>query len=65
METFLYTNTCIQTSIKLFTVTKTGKQANCPSAEEWISECGLTYDGALFDDKKEVSVNTCYNMNEP
>ena len=42
-----------------------GKQANCPSAEEWISECGLTYDGALFDNKKESSVDTCYNMNEP
>lgn len=42
------------------------KQSKCVSAGEWITKCGVLYNGTLiFNYNKERSTDMGYNMDEP
>ena len=48
----------------LFTIAKWRKQPMCPSVDEWINKCGITYNGILLSLRKGGNSDTCYNMDE-
>ena len=46
----------------LFTIAKTWKQPNCPSADEWLKKIWCIYNGILLNNKKEWNNVICRNM---
>ena len=41
------------------------EKCKCPSIYEWLNKIVYSYKGILFSNKKKLSTDTCYNMDEP
>ena len=48
-------HTCTCTQAAQFIIAKRQKQLKCPSADEWECKLSYSYNGILFNNKKELT----------